>query len=376
MAKILVIDDEEIIRRRICDLLELDEFTPLAAADGKTGLEIFKDENPAVVLLDLKMPGIDGLEVLDEIKKVSPTTEVIIITGHGGVEAAIQALRRDAFSYIQKPLEYDELEIEIQRALEKQQLRQKLAQSEKMAAVGEMAAGIMHSINNPNAFISGNVDFLKKVWERHETDLQQVLNDSVADELPRAIDAIATGSERIKTIVQKIKLFSRRKFAPGRQERFDLRKIFRDAANIVSQSNSDQAEEILNLDLPARKDESEERFEVYGDSSEFQEMIANLLENALDAVEDQAEPEVNCSIEFDSGEIQLNVIDNGCGIPPDIQEKIFDPFFTTKPTSQGTGLGMSIVQGIADRAGGEIEVDSEPGEGTKITLSVPSAASK
>ena len=126
MAKILVIDDEKIIRERLKRLLELDNYETFTAEDGRKGLEIFDKEKPEILLVDIKMPGMDGIEVLSKIKEKSKETEVIIITGHGGVDTAIQAMRQGAFHYTLKPIEYDELEIDIKRALEKQEMQRKL----------------------------------------------------------------------------------------------------------------------------------------------------------------------------------------------------------------------------------------------------------
>ena len=126
MAKILVIDDEKIIRERLTSLLELDDYETFTAENGRKGLEVFDQEKPEIALVDIKMPGMDGIEVLRKIKEKSAETEVIIITGHGGVDTAIEALKEGAFSYIQKPVEYDELEIDVKRVLEKQEIQRRL----------------------------------------------------------------------------------------------------------------------------------------------------------------------------------------------------------------------------------------------------------
>ena len=120
MAKILLIDDEEIIRRRLKNILTVDGYEVSVAENGEVGLEVFKKENPEIVVVDIKMPGMDGIEVLKQAKELSPQTEVIIITGHGVTESAVQALRLGAYDYISKPINIDELEIAINRALEKQ----------------------------------------------------------------------------------------------------------------------------------------------------------------------------------------------------------------------------------------------------------------
>ena len=126
MTKVLVIDDEKIIRERLKKLLELDDYEPFTAEGGEEGLKIVHEEKPEIALVDIKMPGMDGIEVLRKIREDAEETQVILITGHGGVETAIQALKEGAFGYIQKPIDYDELEIEIKRALEKQEMQRKL----------------------------------------------------------------------------------------------------------------------------------------------------------------------------------------------------------------------------------------------------------
>ncbi len=126
MFKILIVDDEKIIRERLKKLLELDGFSTSIADEGNEGLRIYQKWQPDVVLLDVKMPGMSGIDVLKEIKKDQTKTEVIIVTGHGDVNSAIQALREGAFSYLQKPLDYDELEIDIQKALDQIKMKAKL----------------------------------------------------------------------------------------------------------------------------------------------------------------------------------------------------------------------------------------------------------
>ena len=131
MVKILIIDDEEIIRRHLKKLLSLDHYITFEADDGETGLELFKKEKPEIVILDVKMPGMSGIDVLKQIKGIQPDSEVILVTGHGGIDAAIQALRIGAYDYITKPIDYDTLEISIKKALEKQQLEKKLFEEKK-----------------------------------------------------------------------------------------------------------------------------------------------------------------------------------------------------------------------------------------------------
>ena len=128
MIKILIIDDEEIIRKRLKKLLSLDGFDANIAENGQQGIEIYREILPNIVLLDIKMPGLDGIEVLKLINndEHSKNSEVIMITGHGGIDTAIEAMKEGAFAYIQKPIQYDELQIEINKALEKIRMQNEL----------------------------------------------------------------------------------------------------------------------------------------------------------------------------------------------------------------------------------------------------------
>jgi two-component sensor histidine kinase/DNA-binding response OmpR family regulator len=126
MAALLVIDDEIIIRERLKKLLLLDDYEVYSAENGIEGLKMVEAHHPDVIIADIKMPKMDGIDVLKEVKAKNNFIEVIFITGHGGVETAIEAMREGAFGYIQKPIEYDELHIEIEKALEKQQMKLKI----------------------------------------------------------------------------------------------------------------------------------------------------------------------------------------------------------------------------------------------------------
>lgn len=163
MAKVLIIDDEEIIRERLKRLLELDDYETFIAEDGQSGLEIFDKERPEVALVDIKMPGMDGIEVLRRIKQKSEQTEVIIITGHGGIDTAIETMRQGAYGYIVKPIEYDELALDISRALEKQ--RAIAEQQNAEAALRESEERYRELINTSiDAVISVDPEMAILLW--------------------------------------------------------------------------------------------------------------------------------------------------------------------------------------------------------------------
>ncbi len=215
MAKILIIDDDRIIRERLKKLLDLDGYRTFIAEDGRKGLDLFRKEKPDIVLLDIKMPGIDGIEVLKKMKRDprgSSKAEVIIITGHGEVKTAIEALKEGAFEYIQKPIEFDELDIEIKKALEKQQMQRKIDEM-GLQAVREMIVTYNHEINQPMAAIQGYVELL---LERIEKD----------DESHEILKTVEEQVSRVLLILDKIKSLDKietKEYIPGGRTMVDLK---------------------------------------------------------------------------------------------------------------------------------------------------------
>ena len=129
MTKLLIVDDDTIIRERLKSLLALDGYESFSAGDGKEGLQVFHQEEPQLVILDIKMPGMDGIEVLKRMKQTAIRSEVIMMTGHGGLETAIDAMKYGAFDYIPKPVDYSELEIAIGRAVAKMEVEEALVRA-------------------------------------------------------------------------------------------------------------------------------------------------------------------------------------------------------------------------------------------------------
>jgi len=196
MAKILVVDDDRIIRERLKKLLDLEGYQTFIAEDGQKGLDIFKKEKPDIVLLDIKMPGMDGIEVLKRIKKGGKKlsrTEVIIITGHGEVKTAIEALKEGAFEYIQKPVEFDELEIQIKKALEKQEMQKKIDEG-GLSAVKDMIVTYNHEMNQPMAAIQGYVEVLMEKIE--ENDEKYEILKTIEEQVSRALKIL----DKIKSL--------------------------------------------------------------------------------------------------------------------------------------------------------------------------------
>lgn len=373
MAKILVIDDERIIRERLKRLLELDGFEVVAAEDGARGLEIFKKMRPQVALVDIKMPGVGGIEVLETMRKESPGTEVILITGHGGVETAIQALRNGAFDYLTKPIDYDELLIGIQKALAKQDMERKLAehvkglevanrqvqetqsqliQSEKMAALGQLAAGVAHEINNPLTAISMNAAFLLEATQGDEKRI-------------RKLKTIEREADRAAAIVRSLLRFSR-KHEVEKRELLRLKDIIEDVLCPIEHQLA-----LDNIQIVREFDEGLPRLSVNG--NQIRQVLLNLFNNARDAIGRGGRITLRTSIrEGKKREHVVEVCDTGKGIAAEDLGRLFMPFFTTKEAGKGVGLGLYISRSIIADHGGGIDVESRVGEGTTFRVRLPS----
>ena len=168
MIKILIVDDEESVRNRLSSFLNKEGYQAYTAENGLVGLEIIEREKPDIALVDIKMPGIDGIETLKKIKKNNAKTEVIIITGYGRTQTAIEALQHGAFGYLKKPLDLDELEIELARALEKQETARELDEHVKRleTLVIEKNLEIKHRIQIEDELSISNEKLERELRER------------------------------------------------------------------------------------------------------------------------------------------------------------------------------------------------------------------
>lgn len=361
MAKILIIDDDQIIRERLKKLLELDDHEACMGKDGPEGLKAFDEYKPEIVIVDIKMPGMDGVEVLEKIKERSPNTEVIIITGHGGLETAIQSLRKGAFDYLPKPINYDELSLNIKRALEKKNLREQvdeyvhnleeahkqlklqqaqLLQAAKLTAVGELGAGVAHEMNQPLMAISTHIESL--LMSGSITS-----NSALKEKILKVKDQFV----RLATIVRRIHDYS-----GSRKEGFIneyVNRPIQDALYLFAQQLKDHnIESALDLGKNLPK--------VFMDRYQIQDVVINFLVNARDAVDDLYNQKEGGQIRITSKKLKNNkgilvgVIDNGRPVYKGKESEIFNPFFTTKPAGKGTGLGLSVCYTIIKNHNGVI----------------------
>ncbi|PIE66900.1 MAG: two-component sensor histidine kinase [Deltaproteobacteria bacterium] len=239
---------------------------------------------------------------------------------------------------------------------EKEIMNQQVIETGKLASVGELAAGIAHEINNPVAIMVEEAGWLQDLMEDGAFE-----NEADLKEFERALNQIRIQGRRCKEITHKLLSFARK--TDSRIEDFEIGPLLEEVVSLSAQrAKYSNVELTTHLDpkLPA----------ISASHSELQQVFLNLINNALDAM-DKTGGKLEVSTQQESGNIFINVKDNGPGIPKANLARIFDPFFTTKPVGSGTGLGLSICYGIIHKMGGEITVKSAVDVGTTFSIRIP-----
>ena len=374
--KVLVADDEPDMLRFLKSQLS-PHFQVIEAVDGNQAFEKACQFLPDIVLLDMMMPEKDGLQVCRELRERTSTLRIpiVLLTARADEETKLQALAAGASDFLSKPFSGTELHVrlknlvegyEYQRKLGRQnqileatlqQLKEtesQLVQSEKLASLGRMSAGIIHEINNPLNFAKTATHMLKKQAARLPGKEEQ-------EEFADMLKDIEEGIERVRTIVSDLRSFTHPN--PEAFEEVSVRQVFTSTLRFLSHEWKDKVEIIQKYD---------ENATVWGNRHQLIQVMINLLQNAIDALKTKEwnsdKPTIEISGTAKNTGYLMSIKDNGPGIAPEDLGRIFDPFFTTKDVGQGTGLGLSICYRIMETHGGRITVNSKPGEYTEFLL--------
>jgi two-component system, NtrC family, sensor kinase len=413
VTKILFVDDETdlepLVRQRLRKNISAKEFEIIFANSGQQALEKLEcDRQIAMVLTDINMPEMDGLTLLTKINEIDPNIKAVVVSAYGDMEKIRTAMNCGAFDFLTKPINFEDLGVTISRTLKHvQQIREnlnqlqqaqlQLIQSEKMATLGQLVAGIAHEVNNPINFIAGNLDqsiaavtalinHLRMYQEKFpqpgsqiEQDAEDIELEYLLEDLPKMLSSMQVGTERILNLSTFLRTFSRA-----------------DTGSKVSANIHEGLDSTLMI-LQHRLKANHERpaIQVIKDYEELpllkcylgqlNQVFMNLLANAIDALEElnqgrefaeiKANPNmirIKTQVSEDNQSVVIQIKDNGKGMPESMQHQIFDALFTTKSIGKGTGLGLSISRQIVEEMhGGSLTCTSILGQGSEFAIAIP-----
>jgi signal transduction histidine kinase len=371
---VLYVDDDDsnlVVLKATC----ADEFDVMTAASGAEALEILRDTEVAVLLVDQRMPGMTGVEVFEATRDLYPHTVRILITAYTDLNDAIEAINRGQIRrYMRKPWEPAELKAILREGIETYQTRKRvneletrLLETERTYALGVVAAGVAHELRNPLAAMMMGLDLAQIRLNKLKDDLRDGVTvqtghiDAIAG-AQQQMEEAAKAVDHVSDITKGLELSHRRR---DEDEVANLKEIADLTLNFV------RAAVVKRAQLET---EIQEVPRVTGSPTKLGQVITNLLVNAMQAMPDRPRTENRISVALKPGEgwVEFEVHDNGEGISEEVIARVFDPFFTTK-TQGGTGLGLAISKKIIEEAKGTIEVRSELGNGTRFTVRLPTA---
>lgn len=356
-ARILLIDDEEIVLDSCTEILRGEPYELATAADGVRGLERLREFRPDLVVVDLKMPGLSGFEVLERIREADPTVVPIVITGYATVSSAVEAMKRGAYDFLPKPFTPEEFRLIVRRGAEKRSLvRETMALRREKGLLREhFAAIVSHELKAPLAAIQQNLYAL-------ERELAPLASEDQRQRLGRV-------KGRVGDLLQLIDTWRRGAVdLEALKERFaavPVRLPVEKAVESLSVHAARKAVEIAAT-VPDRSPV------VWGDQGTLTEVLVNIVGNAVKYSREGGRVDVTAAAAADT--VRLTVADTGLGIGADDLPHIFDAFYTARPGAageRGSGLGLAVSRRIIEVHGGAIAVESTPGKGSTFVITLP-----
>jgi signal transduction histidine kinase len=365
---ILIVDDEEDIRDVLEIALKDVGYQVFLAENGEKAFGVFKSKQPDIVITDIKMPVMDGIELLRQIKRENLETEVLMITGHGDMDLTIRSLKNDATDFITKPVNVDILEIAIEKAVEKIIARQKLMEytqklellileksklADHLSSLGVMIGSISHNIKGLLTNLDGGLYVVR-------SGLKKADNKTMEE----GLDLLDQAVDRIKKMIMDVLLYSKE------------RALKKDA--IHSKAFVEKIKGTIELKLKGTRISFKCKAPgfsdtFYADEAFLMAALINFLDNAIDACmadSQNKDHEIGFEISWETDSLVICIHDNGCGMDSQTKEKIFNLFFSSKGT-KGTGFGLYISNSIIKQHGGTIHVNSIKGKGTDFKICLP-----
>ena len=358
-STILVIDDEETMRNACQQVLSKSGYHTETSADGADGLRKVRQLSPDLVLVDLKMPGISGMEVLEKIRKIDSTIISIVITGYATIESAVEAMKRGAYDFLPKPFTPDELRIIIKRGLERRELvlESLSLRREKEKIEKNFISMVSHELRRPLIDVQEYLEVVRGGITGKLTQPQEEMLEKVSDQ--------------INTLLVLIKdWLDMSRIEAGRMvenlELLDLSQILHKTVDLLREKIKNK-KITLEVNIPAHLPL------IKGEKLSIERVFTNLIHNAINYNREEGRISVKAKEEGEC--VVIEVSDTGIGIPQKDIPFVFDEFFRVKNKKTrhitGSGLGLSIVKKIVEAHRGSIEVRSEEGKGSTFTIFLP-----
>ncbi|MEW6568937.1 MAG: hybrid sensor histidine kinase/response regulator [Chloroflexota bacterium] len=356
--KILIIDDEEVVLDSCAQILEGGNYQLAAVPDGAAGLKLFEQLRPDLTFVDLKMPGISGFEVLENIAALDPSAVTIVITGYATVSSAVAAMKKGAYDFLPKPFTPDEFRVITQRGLERRRLLLETIalRREKELLREHFAAIVSHELKSPLGNVQQNLYALTLEIAGSLTQAQQQRLERMKSSVDELLKLIHTWLRAYSTDFQAL------------QDAFRpvlIREVIAKAVETV-QPHAVRKDIALQTSIDAPEDQ------VFGDEGTLVEAVVNLLTNAVKY--SRMGSRVRVSVNGQGEVLQVSVADTGVGIAKEDLPFLFAGVGLTRPgveTERGAGLGLAITRRIVEAHHGSISVDSELGKGSTFTITLP-----
>jgi len=399
---LLIVDDEDGPRQSLRIVFK-DDYNVLLADSGPRALELLEQHHVDAAVLDIRMSGMSGTELLARLKELDPDLEVVMLTAYETIDTMRQSLRRGACDYLTKPFDVSTMRSAVARAMSRRQLADEVRanenelgrlreeierermQAELARQKGEIYASVIHDLNNPLTVIAGVIELIN----REIADLNATA--------PDGLSAVQQHLAQISRQVASCSQISRRYLAFLRQRnsgdiRVSVNLVLGDVLALMKNHRAAHGHTLRAKPLEADA-------EVAINGTDFIQILLNLVTNALQAATSPVIVEISARLvdnpaaalpapgpqDFVLTEnsarpgppaVCVAVGDNGPGIPSELVARVFEPYFTTKPAGQGSGLGLAIVWRLVKASGGAIHLHSEPGRGTTFSIYLPRVAAK
>ncbi|MEN8171912.1 MAG: response regulator [Chloroflexota bacterium] len=356
--KILIIDDEEIVRDSCIHILAKNNYEVATAQNGEEGLELLQEFNPDLALVDLKMPGLSGYEVLEKIRALDPNIVTIVITGFATVDSAVESMKKGTFDFLPKPFKPDELRLITRRGLERRKLILETfaLRKEKEILREHFAAIVSHELKSPLGAVQQNLFVLASDLDDKMTAEQKEKFGRLQGRINDLVTLINTWLRVISVDISKI----RDDFNPTSIE------------TVIMKSVDSVETHAVRKDIEIKVEPSPPLSPVSGNEGTLVEALTNILNNAVKY--SRVGGKITIAAIEAKNNINITVKDNGVGIAEEDLPHIFDDFYSGKARPEGersSGVGLAITKRIIEAHDGTISVESTLGKGSAFSTRLP-----